>query len=222
MSKLFTICVLMFVGVTSWAQNTVSGVWYSPKTMEVLVFTKGKAPQSIGKVYYAKQSDNFVEIPLISQIKTKNQNELMQAYYQAKIGSATETIDLTFTLSVAGEILERRNAGKKADFGLVSNKVNEATITNASVRSYVTDFLVNNKFSQGTDQLTFKGTENNLKAVFKGKEADVKLSPNGQIISFNIAPWGAVKARLRVEGAWMLDITSTSDEKKVVSFVAED
>jgi hypothetical protein len=222
MSKLFTISMLWLVGITSWAQNTISGVWYNPKTMEVFVITKGKTPQSIGKVYYGKQAEKFVEIPVVSQVKTKNQNELMQAYYQAKIGTATETIDLTFTLSVAGEILERRNAGKKADFGLISNKVNEATITNASVRLYVTDFLVNNKFSQGTDQLTFKGTDNNLKAVFKGKEADVKLSPNGQIISFNIAPWGAVKARLRVEGAWMLDISQASDDKKVVSLVAED
>lgn len=222
MSKLFTICVLMLVGIASWAQNTVSGVWYSPKTMEILIITKGKMPQTIGKVYYAKQADNFVEMQLISQNKTKNQNELMQTYYQAKIGTSAETIDLTFVLSVAGEILERRNAGKKADFGLVSKKVNETNITSSSVRSCVVDFLVGNQFSQGADKLTFKGTESNLKAVFNGKEADVKLTPNGQIISFNIAPWGAVKARLRVEGAWMLDITQSSDNKKIVSLIAED
>jgi len=224
MLKLLTTCMLVFAWVASLAQNTVSGVWYSPKTMEVYIFTKGKTPQSIGKVYYAKQSDSFVEIPVISQSKTKNQNELMQTYYQAKIGTADETIDLTFTLSVAGEILERRNAGKKADFGLTSNKVNEASLANASVRSCVVDFLVNNKFEEGegADELTFKGTESTLKAIFKGKEADVKLSPNGQIISFNIAPWGSVKVRLRVEGAWMLDINQAADDKKIISLVAED
>ncbi|MCU0439800.1 MAG: hypothetical protein MUC49_18070 [Raineya sp.] len=222
MFRLFTVCTFLLVGIASWAQNTVSGVWYSPKTMEIFVITKGKTPQSIGKVYYAKQSDSFIEIPLISQSKTQNQNELMQAYYQAKIGTTTEPLDLTFTLSVAGEILTRRNAGKKADFGLLSNKVNEALIKTSSVRSYVVELLVNHKFAKETEKLTFKGTESNLKVMFKGKEADVKLSPNGQIISFDIAPWGAVKARLRVEGAWMLDITPASDDKKVISFVAED
>lgn len=75
-------------------------------------------------------------------------------------------------------------------------------------------FLYNTK-------LTFKGSGGAIKVNYEGKEADVKLSPNGQIISFDIAPWGKVKARLRVEGVWMLDIHQSSDDKKVASLIAD-
>lgn len=224
MLRLFTIVMLWFAATASFAQNTIAGIWHSPKTLEVLIITKGKTPQSIGKVYYAKQASKFVQIPVISQNKTKNQNELMETYYQAQVKlNDGETLDLNFNLSVAGEILERKKGGKKGDFGLVTSKFNEANIPSMSVKSCVATFLANTKFDAGDKgELTFKGDVDNLKVVFQGKEADVKLSPSGQIIAFNIEPWGAVKARLRVEGAWMLDINKASDDKNIVSMVAKD
>lgn len=203
------------------AQSAISGVWYSPKTMEILVITKGKTPQqAIGKVFYTQKSDKPVELPVVSQKKENKEEELMTVYYQASVGNATALQELYFLLSVAGEVLQRRRDGKRADFGLLSKTVNEGTVRNASVKTYVTEFLLAHSFSLDNKKLNFKGSGDAIKVNYEGKEADVKLSPNGQIISFNIAPWGNVKARLRVEGIWMLDIHQSSDDKKVASFIA--
>lgn len=222
MQKLIYTIVLCLASWAAYTQSAISGVWYSPKTMEVFVVTKGKTPQqAIGKVFYAQKTDQFANLPIVSQKKENREEELMTVYYQAVIGNAAQSQELAFLLSVAGEVLQRRRDGKRADFGLLSNKVNENAIATASVKSYVTEFLLVHSFTLEGKKLTFKGAGDAIKVSYEGKEADVKLSPNGQIISFTIAPWGAVKARLRVEGVWMLDIHQSSDDKKLASFVAD-
>lgn len=222
MQKIAYIIVLSLVSWAANAQSAISGVWYSPKTMEIFVVTKGKNPQqAIGKIFYAQKTDKFANLPIVSQKKENKEEELMTVYYQAFVGAAPTTQELDFMLSVAGEILQRRRDGKRADFGLLFAKVNEATIASSSVKSYVTDFLLQHTFSLNNTQLTFKGAGEAIKVNYEGKEADVKLSPNGQIISFNIAPWGKVKARLRVEGVWILDIYQSDADKKVASLIAD-
>ena len=222
MQKLTCVTLFWLLSSAAIAQNAISGVWYSPKTMEVFVITKGKTPQqAIGKIYYAQKTDKFASLPIVSQKKENKEEELMTVYYQAFVKNNAENFELDFLLSVAGEILQRRRNGKRADFGLLSAKFNENAVNTSTIKSYVMDFLLQHSFSLNNTKLTFKGSGNAIKVNYEGKEADVKLSPNGQTISFNIAPWGNVKARLRVEGVWMLDIHQSSDDKKVVSFIAD-
>jgi hypothetical protein len=222
MQKLIYTILFCFFSWAAVAQNAISGVWYSPKTVEIFVITKGKTPQqAIDKIYYAQKTDKFANLTIVSQKKENKEEELMTVYYQTFVKNNTESFELDFLLSVAGEILQRRRDGKRADFGLLSAKFNENAISTSTVKSYVTDFLLQHSFSLNNTKLTFKGSGDAIKVNYEGKEADVKLSPNGQIISFNIAPWGNVKARLRVEGVWMLDIHQSSDDKKVASLIAD-
>lgn len=148
MQKLTYIILFCLLSSTTIAQNAISGVWYSPKTMEVFVITKGKTPQNaIGKIFYAQKTDKFANLPIVSQKKENKEEELMTVYYQAFVKNNTENFELDFLLSVAGEILQRRRDGKRADFGLLSPKFNENAVTTSTVKSYVTDFLLQHSFS---------------------------------------------------------------------------